>query len=354
MYLRSLRLTNIGPFRSAELEMPASGEAPVPVVITGDNGSGKSVLIDAVRAALTGEPQRRNLVRAGARSFSIDIEAEIDGKQRHLHTSSARDGVIECADPVIAQACRDDGAPGTGPWIFAYWGSDSASDTLTSLSSPLDPGRHSDFIQRIINRCLEPGAELRPGATSAMPIVVQNGLELPLNALSAGTLYLIERLSAIAAKMLAASERTSMTVSPANIPGILLIDEIEAHLHPKRQKEMLSLIRDAFPRLQVILTTHSPHVVGSLEHVKVYTCETHDGFSTVQDCTQPYSSMPVEEVLLSDVFGAVSKFSPRITALLAERKKLAEAGLIPQARAIERELYDINPDYFFLFSPRRP
>src|SRR5512133_2268754 len=45
-------------------------------------------------------------------------------------------------------------------------------------------------------------------------------------------------------------------------PGIVLIDEVDMHLHPAWQQVVVTLLRNAFPRVQFVLTTHS-HLVAS-------------------------------------------------------------------------------------------
>jgi hypothetical protein len=47
--------------------------------------------------------------------------------------------------------------------------------------------------------------------------------------------------------------------------GVVLIDELELHLHPRWQREILGTLRKAFPRIQFIATTHSPQVIASAE-----------------------------------------------------------------------------------------
>jgi predicted ATP-binding protein involved in virulence len=53
--------------------------------------------------------------------------------------------------------------------------------------------------------------------------------------------------------------------APALAEGIVLIDEIDLHLHPRWQRRILGDLRRAFPRLQFVVTTHSPFIVQSLE-----------------------------------------------------------------------------------------
>ena len=54
-------------------------------------------------------------------------------------------------------------------------------------------------------------------------------------------------------------------------PGLILIDEVDMHLHPEWQQLVLQSLMDAFPRVQFVVTTHSPQVISSIrrEHVRL-------------------------------------------------------------------------------------
>jgi hypothetical protein len=58
-----------------------------------------------------------------------------------------------------------------------------------------------------------------------------------------------------------------------DVPGIVLIDEVDAHLHLSLQKDILPLLTGLFPRIQFIVTTHSPFVLGSAENTVIYDLE---------------------------------------------------------------------------------
>ena len=62
-------------------------------------------------------------------------------------------------------------------------------------------------------------------------------------------------------------------ISKYDIEGIVLIDEIETHLHIGLQKKIMPFLTDFFPRIQFIVTTHSPYILNSLSNAKVYDLE---------------------------------------------------------------------------------
>lgn len=57
--------------------------------------------------------------------------------------------------------------------------------------------------------------------------------------------------------------------APLQIEGVVLIDEVDLHLHPRWQRSVLLGLRQAFPKLQFIVTTHSPQVLSSVENHQV-------------------------------------------------------------------------------------
>ena len=85
----------------------------------------------------------------------------------------------------------------------------------------------------------------------------------------------------------------------AEAGAVVLIDEIDLHLHPKWQREIVHNLRKTFPRCQFIATTHSPQVIGEVEHDRIQFIA--DG--QIHSPTHSYgvdSSRVLEEVMDSD------------------------------------------------------
>ena len=57
--------------------------------------------------------------------------------------------------------------------------------------------------------------------------------------------------------------------APTRVEGVVLIDELALHLHPRWQRVALPRLRDAFPELQLVVTTHSPQLLSSAENRQV-------------------------------------------------------------------------------------
>lgn len=393
MRIENLHLKNVGPFKEATMDFATLdkieiGEQPI-TIITGLNGAGKSIVIDSIRAILSAQKLERNIV-ANDKDFCVEIDAEYnESGVKHLSVSELKYGHFSEVDYSNLNKFFQLGYELPGKvynWVVDYWSSKLPSDTfeiknmvsikhqmvlkdvllgkksnvdLTNFICQVDYLRSSEVpkekrtgeylyssVKSIINECLDNGEFLYVRRTDITPIVRQNGIELSLEKLSSGNIFLIEHLVMLLCKIYSVCILNEL--EPENItkiPGLLLIDEIENHLHPKWQKKILGIIRRTFPNLQIILTTHSPFVVASVEGARIYTCVSKGNYSVIEDETDRYSHLPVEEILASDVF-AVSSFNDDITELMRKRKELIGSGKLEEAKEIEQKLVAINPEYF--------
>ncbi len=106
------------------------------------------------------------------------------------------------------------------------------------------------------------------------------------NTLSSGFAAVLDIVLDIIIRM----EKTTNKTFNFYMPGIVLIDEIETHLHLELQKRILDLLTTVFPNIQFVMSTHSPFILNSLENVVIYDLENHmtvaDGLANV-----PYSGI---------------------------------------------------------------
>jgi predicted ATPase len=96
-------------------------------------------------------------------------------------------------------------------------------------------------------------------------------------------------------------------ISLSSIPGIVLIDEIDLHLHPAWQRTILPTLAAAFPRLQFVCTTHSPLVASTVRKENVFVTDTaEDGTATIKQIEENIYGRNAEQLLLSSYFGLQS------------------------------------------------
>ncbi len=397
--LLSLSLKNIGPFDSAEVTF-ADGDdgAPAVTIITGENGTGKSILVDAIRG-MFGDGYaslERPIYRPGV-PFSISLhlrERRHDWKLSSTSSSGgnrlALEGDADLRHLPIQVADQRAEPP---PWVAHYWRSGLATDAydIPSLTHPnhanylVDSlqGQHQnadvtkllcyfDYLRdsrapqerrsgeavytlacRIISRSLLDGGELVYVRRSDMtPMVSQAGHEVPLANLSSGNAYLVQHLIGLLGKMY--SLHVLLGTDAAELhkaSGLLLIDEAENHLHPRWQKRFLPMVRELFPNLQIVATTHSPFVVASVPDARVLVCryDRQNSTCTVNDETADYANKPIEDILRSDAFGETEPFGEEITRLLEAHGHAVAAGDRVTQKQIEATLLARNPSYFRYF-----
>ena len=116
-----------------------------------------------------------------------------------------------------------------------------------------------------------------------------------------------------------------------DLPGIVLIDEIELHLHIAWQKKILPFLVNVFPNIQFIVATHSPFVVSSIKSAVVYDLEKN---IRVEDLTA-YSY----ECLVNSLFNTTS-FSEVMNSKYGKYRMLVEKGNL-RSISEDNELVDL-------------
>jgi len=81
--------------------------------------------------------------------------------------------------------------------------------------------------------------------------------------LSAGQRLLLTQIGDLARRVIALNPHLGRDVLQQT-PGIVMIDELDLHLHPKWQRRIIEDLRRIFPKIQFIVTTHSPFLIQSL------------------------------------------------------------------------------------------
>jgi predicted ATP-binding protein involved in virulence len=131
--------------------------------------------------------------------------------------------------------------------------------------------------------------------------------------------------------------------------GVVLIDELGAHLHPRWQMRVVHLFRTAFPNLQFIATTHDPLCLRGLEDDEVTVLQRAKGtiFPLAPSEIPRISGLHVDELLTSEVFGLKSTVDPRIEqlfdeyyALLAKQRRTDADQLAINEKRAELDRYE--------------
>lgn len=297
MRLKRLTLENFRGFESLDLELH-----PQLTVLVGANGSGKTSILDALIVAFTeligvDDPSEgavfsqadyyKNATTAciglewqpADASETASLALRFEGKTprktmsrtstaRWEHTASAGYPVRRQVGPIATVSSKRDDASVLTDWkdetdfseFFAWF---IASEDIENERRRDEPD-YRDGTLETVRRAVE---RLMPGYTSLRVrrarsrshpslTLVKEGVEFDLQQLSEG-----ERALAI----LAADIAWRMAEVGQGHSGIVLIDEVELHLHPKWQANVLPSLLRTFPELQFIVTTHSPIVLSHVD-----------------------------------------------------------------------------------------
>jgi hypothetical protein len=133
----------------------------------------------------------------------------------------------------------------------------------------------------------------------------------------------------------ATSEKTKLV----DLCGIVMVDEIDLHLHPRWQMKVISTIARTFPRMQFIFTSHSPLVAGSLEWMNIITLKLGKSNSTrASQSKESIHGLDADQVLLSDFFGLSTTRAAEKASKLDRLTLKARGGDDDAARRLIAEL----------------
>jgi len=138
-------------------------------------------------------------------------------------------------------------------------------------------------------------------------IIRDNRVPFDFNTLSSGYSAIIDIISELLLKVEVTKNKSFET------QGIVLIDEIETHLHVELQKNIFELLNLFFPNIQFIVTTHSPFILSSISNTVIYDLETK---------TQVENLSGYSYEALVDTYFNVDKYSNELKGKLNRFKEL--------------------------------
>ena len=110
--------------------------------------------------------------------------------------------------------------------------------------------------------------------------------------------------------------------NPTHEAALCLVDELDAHLHPRLQRTVVPALRSLFINVQFVATTHSPYVVGSAEHGEIVVLR-RDGHAVVADTDVPdVAGWPADQIATSSIFGLDTTRDIRGEAALKTEREL--------------------------------
>lgn len=155
---------------------------------------------------------------------------------------------------------------------FRYWNFNAKSARIKAQENGknLEAAEFEDYIHSVsaaVNRCLEPVGwkDIEYSFSRDALVAHHDDLgELPVELLSDGIRNMVGMVADIAFRATKLNGYLGRHAA-LETPGIVLIDEVDMHLHPEWQQVVLQNLTAAFPAMQFIVTTHSPQVLSTVE-----------------------------------------------------------------------------------------
>lgn len=199
-----------------------------------------------------------------------------------------------------------------------------------------NPGRYKQVVN-LISRLMGKGHYLFTGEMDEGEYVFdRGGLKVPFPALSDGYRAFLGWIGDLLYHVCATAPKGKMLWENK---GIVMVDEIDLHLHPKWQMTVLGTLAKQLPNLQFIVTSHSPLIVGSLEWMNIILMEPGPKqSSTAKRIEWAVHGLDADQVLLTDFFGMESTRAPGKKRTLKELSLKAREGDTEAAQRILEEM----------------
>jgi hypothetical protein len=353
------------------------------IVLVGENGTGKSSILRGLVLALAAPDVAAGLVADSSASLvrtgkdAGEIEARIQGA-----TFRARLRIEEGREELVR---LKDGPQADRPWLFAYGcGRGSAlggpdrevpytetasvitlfDDKASLLSTEtwlkllqLDALQFPEKHKARLDMVLATLKDILPGVDD-IDIDSQGvwltgeyvGERTPLSGLSDGYITTIGWITDFMARWLNRAARRGMAVTPdfpRRMEALVLVDEIDLHLHPRWQRDIISDLRNIFPRVSFVVTTHNPLTLLGARPGEIFVVrrapagdEQPGGPIEVVPCDPP-EGMRADQVLTGEWFGLASTLDPDSLELLEEHRQMLRQKVPagdPTRQALEQRI----------------
>ncbi|WP_438035444.1 AAA family ATPase [Sorangium sp. So ce204] len=381
-WAKRLSLSWVRGFRLLELPMkpPAKQDQGQWTVLLGDNGIGKTTILraltlalspsDVVHAVLGRMGVTSPTVRAGSAKAIIRLGAHEEDDLTTLTLEPSPGGEVlrrrtftEAAMPfVVAYGSRrgsgllDSGRSADATPLAAV---ETLFDEGASLMQPdswlirwqlaaLQGGKDSQdarFFDAILSTLCELLPDVKAVHVSAKGVDVEGPTlgRVPLGALSDGYRTTMGWILDMVARWVEEARRRNIEVDGdfhEKMTGVAVVDEIDLHLHPRWQRDVISMVRGHFPRMSFVVTTHNPLTLLGAQPGEIYVLrrDAQGNVEILQRDLPPGAG--AERILTGEWFGLPSTLDDETLDMLAKHQRLIrERGLdAPEAVKLEEEL----------------
>jgi predicted ATP-binding protein involved in virulence len=202
-----------------------------------------------------------------------------------------------------------------------------------------------EAVRRAVLGCVPGAEEVWLDADWDQIVMSIGGTVQPMGNLSAGQRMMLAMVADLAIKCVTQNAYLITEEDPDAVlrltPGVVLIDELDVHLHPKWQRRVASDLKRTFPAIQFVCTTHSPQIIGELQPEEIRILE---GFVP----STPDHSFGVDSSrVLEELMGAPAR-NERVEGMLRDLFDAIDRDDFDTARAllpgVEAEIGEDDPE----------
>ncbi|WBF43962.1 AAA family ATPase [Serratia rubidaea] len=212
---------------------------------------------------------------------------------------------------------------------------------------------NQEYAQRLINGVVDSFLKFLPNLDkinfkfvkdSLVVSFIKNGVELSPSQLSQGEKSLLTLIGDIAKRLVLLNPSLD---NPLCGKGIVLIDEIDLHLHPGWQQIIIENLIETFPNIQFVISTHSPQVLSTVPKkcIRILKEECNE-FSGMKELIAVSPKFQTKGVMSADVLSIIMGIDPTPSVdeadWLYEYKELIELGKYQTQRGLELKKMLLN------------
>lgn len=283
LYITNLEIQKVRHLRN--ISIPLSENEMKHLIFTGKNGSGKTSLIEALADFLQlriemGQIENENnlMIRFNENTYGI---WELKHKYHCILACYKADRTFKAEKPrhVEKVQIRDDYSMGEFPReeFVKYLLDLKMTEALARNGGKPEKADEIKIwfekLTQLLKRIFaDETVELEFDEETFEFHILQQGKEpFDFHTLSSGYEAVLDIVLDIIMRM----EKQTHHSFDFKLPGIVLIDEIETHLHLELQKNIMPLLTAIFPNIQFIVTSHSPFILNSIQNAVIYDLESH-------------------------------------------------------------------------------
>lgn len=158
---------------------------------------------------------------------------------------------------------------------------------------------------------------------------------VPLRQLGYGYQTLIAWMVDLASRMV---ERYPDSPNPLAEPAIVLVDEIDLHLHPTWQRQLVPMLSERFPKTQFIATAHSPLIVQASGDANLAVLHREGDQVVINNDVEKIRGWRIDQIYTSELFGLPSARPPELDEPIARREQLLKKNRLTAKEQQELEV----------------